>query len=163
MRTSHAPPPLGPPNERLRQARQAAGFESAAAASTRFGWSENTYKSHENGMRGIRADVAEKYARAFQVSREWLLFGSDPGVPEATSLGGPSDIGPEIIPAQELVGTVADLPVYASAEGGADGEMIVETSPIEFVKRPEPLLTVRGGFAVYITGESMEPAYFRGD
>ena len=36
----------------------------------------------------------------------------------------------------------ADLPVYASAEGGG-GAIIITSEPIDFVRRPEPLLSVR--------------------
>ncbi|MGP1395385.1 MAG: S24 family peptidase [Inquilinaceae bacterium] len=56
-----------------------------------------------------------------------------------------------------------DLPVYSSAEGGPGGAMILGNEPIEWVKRPEPLFTVRDGFGVYVVGESMEPAYYQGD
>ena len=41
--------------------------------------------------------------------------------------------------------------------------MIVDATPIDWVARAEPLLNVRDGFAVYVVGESMEPAYRQGD
>ncbi len=41
--------------------------------------------------------------------------------------------------------------------------MTVDATPIDWVARPEPLLAVRGAFAVYVVGESMEPAYRQGD
>jgi len=56
----------------------------------------------------------------------------------------------------------ADLPVYASAEGGG-GAMIVTSEPIDFVRRPEPLLSVRDGYGCYVLGDSMSPAYEQGD
>jgi len=56
-----------------------------------------------------------------------------------------------------------DTPVYASAVGGARGHMIVDFEPIEWVRRPAPLEGVKGGFAVYVQGESMDPAYEHGD
>lgn len=65
--------------ERLRQARQNAGFESAAEAARRHGWSVPTYSGHENGSRGFTADTAQDYARAFRVSPSWLLYGQEPG------------------------------------------------------------------------------------
>lgn len=54
------------------------------------------------------------------------------------------------------------LPVYASAEGG-QGILIINQSPIDTVPRPEPLATVRGAYAVLITGDSMVPRYRPGD
>jgi hypothetical protein len=61
--------------QRLRAARRRAGFASAAAAARAFGWSEVTYRAHENGLRGIRATVAEHYAVRLNVSLAWLLTG----------------------------------------------------------------------------------------
>src|SRR5260221_7106480 len=56
----------------------------------------------------------------------------------------------------------ADLPVYASAEGGG-GAIIITNEPIDFVRRPEPLLSVRDGYGCYVIGDSMSPAYEQGD
>lgn len=61
--------------QRLRAARRRAGFASAAAAARAFGWSEVTYRAHENGLRGIRSAVAEHYAARLNVSLAWLLTG----------------------------------------------------------------------------------------
>lgn len=55
-----------------------------------------------------------------------------------------------------------DLPVYASAAGG-DGAMLISYEPIEYVKRPGPLMNVPKGFAMYVVGDSMLPAYRPGD
>jgi phage repressor protein C with HTH and peptisase S24 domain len=64
--------------ERLKQAREGAGFERAVDAARRFGWIESTYMGHENGSRGFKADTAHAYAGAFRVSPEWLLWGGNP-------------------------------------------------------------------------------------
>lgn len=55
-----------------------------------------------------------------------------------------------------------ETPIYASAQGG-NGEMMVSYEAIEFVKKPEPLLKVTGGFGMYVVGDSMIPAYAPGD
>lgn len=55
-----------------------------------------------------------------------------------------------------------DLPVYASAEGGG-GAIIITSEPIDFVRRPEPLLSVRDGYGCYVIGDNMSPAYEQGD
>jgi SOS-response transcriptional repressor LexA len=56
----------------------------------------------------------------------------------------------------------ADLPVYASAEGGG-GIILITSEPIDFIRRPEPLLSVRDGYACYVIGDGMSPAYEQGD
>lgn len=62
-------------NDRLRLARERAGYDTAAEAASAFGWNVNTYKSHENGARGITFKRALRYARAFRVSPTWILSG----------------------------------------------------------------------------------------
>lgn len=61
--------------ERLRQARAASGFRSAAAAAAALGIKTPTYTSHENGTRDFGDVEAARYARAFNVAVEWLVFG----------------------------------------------------------------------------------------
>jgi transcriptional regulator with XRE-family HTH domain len=58
--------------ERLRQARIAKGFETAAAAADAFGWNRNTYASNENGNAPFSYRRAKDYAQAFGVRPEWL-------------------------------------------------------------------------------------------
>jgi phage repressor protein C with HTH and peptisase S24 domain len=59
--------------QRLRQAREEAGYVSAAAAAREFGWNEGSYRHHENGTRGFDAEQADVYAKAYYVSTAWLL------------------------------------------------------------------------------------------
>ena len=68
-------------HQRLREARERAGFTTPKAASEYFGWNENTYKSNENGARGISKKEAPKYAKAFHVSAGWILFEDKEGGP----------------------------------------------------------------------------------
>jgi transcriptional regulator with XRE-family HTH domain len=60
------------------------------------------------------------------------------------------------------VGLVGDVPLYASAEGGA-GSLIIERDPIGTEKRPHALQGVKGGYAIFIVGESMVPEIEPGD
>lgn len=55
------------------------------------------------------------------------------------------------------------LPVYGAAQGGSEGAMLISSDPIQWLGRPDPLLTVRSGYGVYVVGESMIPAYEQGD
>ena len=58
--------------QRLRQARMAKGFDTAAAAADAFGWNRNTYGSNENGNAPFSYRRAKEYAAAFGVRPEWL-------------------------------------------------------------------------------------------
>jgi hypothetical protein len=67
-------------NERLQQARRAAGFENPTDAARAFGWNPVTYRAHESSGRGITRQV-DRYAKAFGVTPEWLLYGRGKGDP----------------------------------------------------------------------------------
>ncbi len=74
----------------------------------------------------------------------------------------PDAFTPEIIQGSTLVSPHRDLPVYAAAMGG-DGHQVITFDAIDWVKRPSILDNVKGGYAVYIVGESMIPAFRPGD
>jgi SOS-response transcriptional repressor LexA len=63
------------PFERLRQAREAAGYASAAEAARALSMKPATYTHHENGTRAFSKLSAIMYARKFGVDPSWLLFG----------------------------------------------------------------------------------------
>ena len=78
---------------RLRQARLAAGFETAAAAAEAHGWNRNTYASNENGNAPYSWRRARDYAAAFGVRPDWLYDAqassdaSEGGAPRAPLIG----------------------------------------------------------------------------
>jgi hypothetical protein len=60
--------------ERLRKAREDAGFASAGEASVAHGWKAAGYRHHENGTQDyFDLSNALKCARAFSVDPAWLL------------------------------------------------------------------------------------------
>lgn len=80
---------------RLREARIAAGFDSATAAAESLGVHVETYIQHENGTRGYKGRAAN-YAKRYKTSPEWLLWGrnsprSDGLVPIVGYVGADSD------------------------------------------------------------------------
>jgi SOS-response transcriptional repressor LexA len=112
--------------------------------------------------------------------QQYLMRGSPRELPESARHGlapllgvSPDDLRSSSPPGGRLEGDVrgagplrgadrADLPVYASAEGGG-GAIIITSEPIDYVRRPEPLLSVRDGYGCYVIGDSMSPAYEQGD
>lgn len=65
------------PAERLKQARQNAGFDSAAAFADAHDIPEPTYRAHENGTRALTQRAARQYAPILGVTVTWLMFGED--------------------------------------------------------------------------------------
>jgi len=67
-----------PRANRLKAARTACGYKTAAAAAAAFRWSPNTYGSNENGNAPFSFRRAKDYAEAFGVRAEWLYDGALP-------------------------------------------------------------------------------------
>ena len=56
-----------------------------------------------------------------------------------------------------------DIPVWASAEAGSDGAMVLVNDPIDYIRRSERMQGVKNPFAFYVIGASMSPAIEHGD
>jgi len=120
-------------HDRLKKAREAAGYTEATKAAEAFGWNANTYRSNENGMRTFSREAAIRYSRAFRVSLEWLLTGRGPM--KATRRG------------TQVIGTVgAGAAVFPLDTGGFDEV----TAPFDV---PDDAV------AFQVRGNSMYPAY----
>src|SRR3990167_5136313 len=65
---------MASPAQRLKRAREMAGYQFAVDAAEAMRMPEQTYLSHESGHRGFRGKAA-RYAGFFRVSLVWLLEG----------------------------------------------------------------------------------------
>ncbi len=54
------------------------------------------------------------------------------------------------------------IPIRSAARGGGDQEMFLDDGPIGYTPRPANLGGVRGAYAIYMVGDSMEPRYEQG-
>jgi len=64
------------PNKRVKLAREMAGFKSASEAARKHAdININTLISAENGNRPISKKSAQKFANAFNVTPQWILYG----------------------------------------------------------------------------------------
>lgn len=122
---------------RLAYARELAGFSSPRAAAKAFEWNENTYKSHENGIRqstGLKEEHARKYARAFGVSLSWLMTGrGDPKGKDGESL-------------VRIIGQVG---------ADASGSVIMTTAHESWDMAPPPPGATSRAVALDVRGDSM--------
>lgn len=128
---------MADPNDRLKAARIKAGYAEAAQAARAFGWKEVTYSKHESGERGLRPKVAERYAKAFRVTPEYLLYARSK-LPPATRQ---DDSKPRTVP---LVGYVA---------AGAEAYFFADQGEIDRVQAPDT--ATEDTVAVEIRGESL--------
>jgi phage repressor protein C with HTH and peptisase S24 domain len=54
------------------------------------------------------------------------------------------------------------IPIRSAGRGGGEQEMFLEDGPIGYTPRPANLGGVRGAYAIYMVGDSMEPRYEQG-
>ncbi len=59
----------------------------------------------------------------------------------------------------QAFGPKRDLPVLGRAQGGKDGNIVMEDNAMDWTFRPADLQGVKNAFAVYVTGDSMVPKY----
>lgn len=107
--------------QRLRHARNEAGFETAAAAAEAFGWNRNTYASNENGNAPFSYRRAKDYAAAFKVRPEWLydaaggMRATAPGMAPVIGRVGANPGGDVLLASGQDGGELAPIP-----PGGTD-------------------------------------------
>lgn len=77
-------------SKRLRRARERAGYKTAADFCRANDLPESTYRSHENGTRGLLPPQARLYARRLGTTMSWLLEGKDSDDIEADYLAIPA-------------------------------------------------------------------------
>lgn len=106
-------------NTRLKAAREAAGYKTAAIAAEALGVSYSTYASHENGSRGVSRPALTQYAKRFKVTTDWLLSGKGDG-PDGDADGYPNT---RLVSANGS-DTELDLELFDQATHAAD--MIIE-------------------------------------
>jgi len=68
--------------DRLKVAREEAGYQTAADAARAMGMREASYHHHENGYAGL-SRAGHRYAKFFNVNYEWLMTGRGEMKPKA--------------------------------------------------------------------------------
>lgn len=124
---------------RLKDARKAAGFKTAAGAAEHFGWNRNTYSSNENGHAPYSYATAKRYAQAFGVSAQALY--DDAPAPDPDAAAGRR--GETLVPVIGRVGADAEGRVLF-ATGQEAGELV-----------PLPPGGTKRAVALRIVGHSM--------
>jgi transcriptional regulator with XRE-family HTH domain len=96
------------------------------------------------------------------------LLGLDPavasGLTDALAAPDAGEIaGRASIMAMPATMTRPDLPVWASAQAGDDGAIVLTPDPIDYIRRSDRMTGVRDAYAFYVIGSSMSPAIEHGD
>lgn len=171
---------------RLKASRIRAGYKSARQFAMQNKLVENTYRSHENGDRGIKQPDAERYAELLNIDLYWLITGKENprrGTILADTLPEKDKISEtphaKHPPANPSMAESADgsylknkypethgkIPVLGYASGTAETTAINwdYDAPIGWVEAPPKLAGVLKASAVIYRGDSMYPRYLDED
>lgn len=153
-------------HERLQWARQNAGYATAKDAIEAFGWKGSTYYGHENGDRGMSRETIMRYAQAYNVPAAWLEDGEPASNPAQvipfSGQGARKPPPPEPNLGQtQVIAPLSHklLPVYGYAQGGAEGQFLMNGQVQDRVPCPALLENAIDPYAVIIRGDSMEPRH----
>ncbi|MDF1777359.1 MAG: helix-turn-helix transcriptional regulator [Rhizobiaceae bacterium] len=155
----------------IRKLREMLGLTQAQLAKN-VATSQPQIRRLEAGERQLTKDWAERLAPHLGTTASELMFGEEPpALPDKPALKTSQPAlqkSANPVPANARLGELlpelhAKLPVYGQAVGGIDGEFVMNGERLEDVFSPPSLSAVIGAYAVYVSGESMEPRYFDGE
>ena len=165
--------------ERVKAERRAKGWSQAELARrvTRAG-----YSITQGGIAQIerRGDTEPKsivqLAQALQLSVNWLQSNRGDktlgvsGARTTTSCRSPRAAGAaaaavrrQRAPRQRGASGRPPLQVFASAQGGSEGAMLLSNEPVSWIPRDPRLEGIQDAYGCFVSGDSMEPAYERGN
>jgi len=102
------------PHDRLREARSKAGYATAAAFAKAYDLPESTYRSHENGSRGLNVAAARHYGELLGLPWLWIMEGEIPSAPGETRDEESETPAPEPRPAPPTPRPRIDIEVLAA-------------------------------------------------
>jgi phage repressor protein C with HTH and peptisase S24 domain len=137
---------------RLRAARIKAGFPVAAEAARYIGVSAPTYSAHENGSRGITTSVAMKYARAFRIAPEWLLYGKAENEPAQNLPDSPRSESLDLVPIYDIEASAGNGVIPGESED-VTGQLVFPPGYLRHITSTPP----RQLAIVTVQGDSMAP------
>ncbi|MBS7696249.1 MULTISPECIES: LexA family transcriptional regulator [unclassified Chelatococcus] len=142
--------------EAVRAAREAKGWSQDKLAEA-VGTTQSSIDRIERGL-VARSRIAPEVAMALGIPLHGRIITTQ--WPPQTAGGSVGAVDFPIKP-RVVAAPSGQIPVYAAME--EDGEILIANDPIDFMKRPEPLEGIEGGYAIYVVGDSMAPEYEPGD
>lgn len=143
--------------DRIKQARKAAKLTQQAFADA-IGASQSAVGNWESSLNNPDRGRILKIAEVLNVSPYWLEFGgADDKARSYEIKSNAAPVGPVQFPQH-------DLPILGAALGGDDAGVFMDNGGhFGTTGRPANLVGVKGAYAIYAVGESMEPRYAQGE
>ena len=114
------------------------------------------------GERNMKLLEAVQIAAFLGVSQEDVLRHAGAAVDAPPSADPPRRGRPPRAPGAVGPPRHEPIPIRSAGRGGGEQEMFLSDGPIGFTARPANLDGVRGAYAIYMVGDSMEPRYEQG-
>lgn len=112
-----------------------------------------------------RSDTLEKLAAVLETSVDWLLHGDGPPPPPPALAAPPVpnvQFSDARVPSRAELGE-RDLPVRGTAAGTLGKGAFQIDGEIDYVVRPYAVRHVKDAYAIYVVGDSMDPAHPHGE
>jgi phage repressor protein C with HTH and peptisase S24 domain len=125
-----------------------------------LGVSRGAVANWERGQ-GIKRENLVAISSHYALPLEWLISGqgTEPSAREPTNI----EATPRRRVFQDEGLPIATIPAYGQAMGGEDGYFILNGNKAADILAPPGLVGVREAYAVYVSGDSMEPRYYAGE
>lgn len=125
-----------------------------------LGVSRGAVANWERGQ-GIKRENLVAISSHYALPLEWLVSGNgaEPAAREPANIEATTKhrtFQDEGLP-------LATIPAYGQAMGGEDGYFILNGNKVADILAPPGLVGVREAYAVYVSGDSMEPRYYAGE
>lgn len=144
---------------RIRLARERLG-RTQAEFGRPLGVTRGAVANWERGQ-GIKRENLVAISKHYPLQLEWLISGNgtEPAAREPANIVGSRRR--ELFQVEGLPS--ATIPAYGQAMGGEDGYFILNGNKVADILAPPGLVGVREAYAVYVSGDSMEPRYYAGE
>lgn len=120
----------------------------------------------ESGTFHPRPNTMEAIAKALNVSLDWLHTGikADDNQLSPQDTNYPNGIKSPTVRVPSRQSMPLDVPVMGTAAYNTEsGAFRLDSSVIDYVRRPPGLVTTKDVYALYVEGDSMEPKFISGD
>lgn len=150
---------------RIKRAMEAAGKLPVDIA-THLGITESAVSQWFAKDSGPKRERLQQLATFLNTTVPWLLSDDDtlPAINLAANDTGREPIAYPQVAVTHLPNSPGrpDIPVWASAQAGEDGAIVLTPDPIDYIHRSDRMRGVKNPFAFYVVGSSMSPVIEHG-
>jgi phage repressor protein C with HTH and peptisase S24 domain len=151
----------------FQQTLERAGMSQADLA-RHLGLAPSAISRMVKGERQMKLLEAVQIASFLGISQDEVLrhagANTEAAVPTGATVANAGRRGrpPRTMLAPAIAPRAEPIPIRSAGRGGGDQEMFLADGPIGYTARPANLGGVRGAYAIYMVGDSMEPRYEQG-